>query len=211
MGDDGTVTGLVMRADNGDQRAWDALIERYSPLVWSICRRYGLERADAEDVGQTVWMRLVKQLGNLRDPAAIPGWLATTTHRECCWVLRTAGSSRATAWAAGAENIPDSQSETAEQELLTAERHAALREAFTSLPPFCQQLMALLIADPPVPYAQISATLGIPVGSIGPARRRCLDKLRRHAAIAALMDDDDGVAPCYARNTGLPARPPAPR
>ena len=205
MGDDGTVTGLVMRADNGDQRAWDALIERYSPLVWSICRRYGLDRADAEDIGQTVWMRLVKQLGNLREPAAIPGWLATTTHRECCWVLRTAGSSRATAWAAGAENIPDSQSETAEQELLTAERHAALREAFTSLSPFCQQLMALLIADPPVPYAQISATLGIPVGSIGPARRRCLDKLRCHPAITALMNDsDDGTALCYARSTGLP-------
>ena len=194
MGDDGTVTGLVMRADNGDQRAWDALIERYSPLVWSICRRYGLDRADAEDIGQTVWMRLVKQLGNLREPAAIPGWLATTTHRECCWVLRTAGSSRATAWAADAENIPDSQSETAEQELLTAERHATLREAFTSLSPFCQQLMALLIADPPVPYAQISATLGIPVGSIGPTRGRCLDKLRSYPAIAALISAEAGNA-----------------
>jgi RNA polymerase sigma factor (sigma-70 family) len=195
MGDDDTVTGLVIRAQNGDQAAWDALVERYSPLVWSICRRYGLDRADAEDVGQTVWSRLVNQLGNLRDPAALPGWLATTTQRECCQALRTVRSSRITAWLPDAENIPDSRSRTAEEDLLTAERHAALREAFTSLSPFCQELMALLIQDPPVPYAQISAKLDIPVGSIGPARRRCLEKLRRHPAIVALMNDDDDDGP----------------
>ena len=73
-----------------------------------------------------------------------------------------------------------------EQELLAAERHAALREAFTDLPPRCQRLIVLLIEDPPVPYAEISARLGIPVGSVGPYRRRCLDKLRRHPAIAGL-------------------------
>jgi DNA-directed RNA polymerase specialized sigma24 family protein len=78
----------------------------------------------------------------------------------------------------------------AEKELLAAERHAALRDAFARLPGGCQQLMALLIADPPVPYAQIGATLGIPVGSIGPRRRRCLEKLRRDPAIAALVDPD---------------------
>jgi RNA polymerase sigma factor (sigma-70 family) len=194
MGDDCTDTGLVIRAQNGDQRAWDALVERYSPLVWSICRRYGLGSADAEDVGQTAWLRLVDQLGNLRDPAAIPGWLATTTQRECWRALRAAGGPAAKLWVPDAENIPDSDSGTAEQDLLAAERHAALREAFTSLSPSCQRLLTLLIKDPPMPYAQISATLGIPVGSIGPARRRCLDKLRRHPAIAALMNGEDGTA-----------------
>ena len=86
-----------------------------------------------------------------------------------------------------AEVIADDQAGTAEQELLTAERHAALREAFTALPPSGHQLVALL-QDPPVPYAQISARLGIPVGSIGPTRRRCLDKLRRHLDLAALLN-----------------------
>ena len=87
-----------------------------------------------------------------------------------------------------AETIPDEHAGTAEQELLLTERHAALREAFSRLPPDCQRLIALLAEDPPVPYAQISATLGIPVGSIGPSRGRCLDKLRRDPAIAALIN-----------------------
>jgi len=194
MRDDPTVTSLVTRAQHGDQGAWDALVERYAPLLHSICRRYRLNPDDAKDISQNVWLRLVDHLGNLRDPAALPGWLATTAQRECTRALRAARSPHAAVCALDAENIPDSQSGTAEQELLIAERHAALREAFTDLPPRWQQLLALLIEDPPVPYAQISATLGIPVGSIGPIRRRCLDKLRRHPAIAALMNgDDDGV------------------
>ena len=89
-----------------------------------------------------------------------------------------------------AENLPDEQTATAEDELLMAERHAALREAFTDLSPNCQRLLTLLIADPPMPYAEISARLGIAVGSIGPYRSRCLDRLRRHPAIAALIDAD---------------------
>jgi hypothetical protein len=86
------VTGLVTRASNGDKQAWDALVERYAPLIWSICRRHGLGRADrdAEDVAQNVWLQLVNRLGTLRDPAALPGWLITTTRRECGRVLRTA-------------------------------------------------------------------------------------------------------------------------
>jgi len=86
-----------------------------------------------------------------------------------------------------AGTLPDEHAATAEQDLLAAERHAALREALGDLPPGCQRLIALLTADPPLPYAEISARLGIPVGSIGPTRRRCLDKLRRHPAIAALI------------------------
>ena len=94
-----------------------------------------------------------------------------------------------------ADRIPDEQPLAADQELLIAEQHAALRQAFAALPPVCQQLIALLTEDPAVPYAQISATLGIPLGSIGPTRSRCLDKLRRHPAIAALIAADTTTDP----------------
>ena len=90
--------------------------------------------------------------------------------------------------ALAAGTIPDDHAQAAGQDLLAAERHAALREAFGQLPPACQQLLALLIEDPALPYAEISARLGIPAGSIGPSRRRCLDKLRRHPAITALIN-----------------------
>ena len=179
----------MTRARNGEKQAWDALVERYAPLIWSICRRYGLGRADTEDVGQTVWLYLAGHLGNLREPAALPGWLATTARRECARVLR-AGRPLAAGYVLDAETLPDDQAGTAEQELLAAERQAALREAFLDLPPDGQRLIALLLEDPPVPYAEISARLGIPVGSIGPNRRRYLDKMRRHPAIAALIRAD---------------------
>ena len=188
MNDELTGTDLVTRARNGDKQAWDTLVERYVPLIWSICRRYRLGDADADDVGQSVWLRLANQLDKIRDPAALPGWLATTTRRECGRVLRTARGPRAAGYPLAAENMPGEQGVTAEQELLVAETHAALREAFGQLPPRCQQLITLLTEDPPMPYAEISARLGIPVGSIGPTRRRCLDKLRCHPAITALID-----------------------
>jgi RNA polymerase sigma factor (sigma-70 family) len=188
MSTDQPATDLVTRARNGDKQAWDALVERYAPLIWSICRRHRLDGADAGDAGQRVWLLLMDHLGNLRDPAALPGWLATTTRRECDRILRAAQRPLTAGHMPDQETLPGEQATTADQELLTAERHAALRQALLELPPDCQRLIALLTADPPVPYAQISARLGIPVGSIGPTRRRCLDKLRRHPAIAALID-----------------------
>jgi RNA polymerase sigma factor (sigma-70 family) len=194
----GPVTDLVTRAANGDEQAWGALVERYAPLLWSICRRYRLAGADAADVGQSVWLRLLDQLGSLRDPAALAGWLAVTTERECWRVLRAQWPPTA---APVTGNIPDQRTSVAEQELLRAERHAALREALTRLPPRCQQLIALLAEDPPRPYAQISATLGIPVGSIGPTRSRCLAKLRRDPAIAVLIS-----AEATSADTASPAR-----
>jgi len=193
------VTDLVIRARNGDKLAWDALVERYAPLIWSICRRYRLGGADADDVGRSVWVHLVDQLDKLRDPAAFPGWLVTTTRRECVWVLRAARADTA-GQVLDAENISDEQVVTAELELLVAEGHAALREAFKELPSCCQRLIVLLTEDPPVQSTEISARLGIAVGSIGPNRGRCLEKLRRHPAIAALINADTSV-------TGENARP----
>ena len=176
------------RAKDGDRQAWDALVERYAPLIWSICRRHRLSRADADDVGQSVWVRLVDQLDRVRDPAALPGWLATTARRECLRVLCATQGPRATMYALDVESLPDDRASLGDQALLAAERQAALREAFDQLPPNGKQLISLLIADPPLPYADISAQLGIPVGSIGPNRSRYLDKMRRHPAIAALIN-----------------------
>jgi RNA polymerase sigma factor (sigma-70 family) len=182
----------VIRARNGDKSAWDALVEGYSPLIWSICRRYRLSRTDAEEVGQNIWLYLMDHLAKIRDPAALPGWLATATRRECLRVLRAARAPSAAGYGLDADTVPDEQAAPVDQALLLAERNAALREAFARLAPCCRELLALLIADPPVPYAEISARLGISVGSIGPTRGRCLDKLRRDPAIAALIDVGQG-------------------
>ena len=183
-----TVNELVTRAKGGDSEAWDELVERYAPLLWSICRKHRLSRADADDVVQSVWLRLVDQLDRVREAAALPGWLATTARRECLRVLYTAHGPHAAMYAKDVETLPDERLGLAEQGLLAAERQAALREAFAQLPRCGQQLISLLIADPPVPYADISAQLGIPVGSIGPNRSRYLSKMRRHPAIAALIN-----------------------
>ena len=94
MSDDPSITDLVTCAAHGDEQAWDALVERYAPLVWSICRRYQLSDADTHDVSQSVWLSLVSHLSKLRDPAALPGWLATTTRRECTKVRRGSADRR---------------------------------------------------------------------------------------------------------------------
>lgn len=186
---DPSAAALVTRAANGDKQAWDQLVGRYAPLVWSICRRYRLSRPDADGVGQSVWLQLVDQLGALPDPAALPGWLATTTQRECRRLLHAAGR-QAPGQVPDASNIPDPQAGVAESELAKAERHAALREALAQLPLHCRRLIAMLIEDPPVAYAEISAKLGIPAGSIGSHRARCLVTMRRCPPIATLINTE---------------------
>jgi RNA polymerase sigma factor (sigma-70 family) len=176
--DDPSVTGLVVRARAGDQSAWDELVERYTPLVWAICRRHRLRGPEADDVGQSVWLRLVEQIGALRQPAALPGWLATTTRRECLRVTRVAGRRESAERPLDAEPAGDAEA-MVEEELIQAERRAALRAAFARLPLPCRRLLSLLMRDPPLPYAEISTRLDTPVGSIGPNRARCLARLRR--------------------------------
>jgi len=206
MSDDSLTADLVKRAKSGDAQAWNALVERYQPLIWSNCRHYHLGCADADDVGQNVWLKFVGQLDKVRDPAALAGWLTTTTRRECGRMGRAARNPCTAHYVLDAETIPDPQSGMAEDDLLLAERRTALREAFADLPPSCQRLIALLIADPPVPYGEISTRLGIPIGSIGPTRGRCLAKLRRHPAIAALLHGEAG-RDLTALATSLPSVP----
>jgi len=191
--DDPSVVALVIRASGSDQSAWFEIVDRYAPLVWSICNRYQLSSQDSEDVGQTVWLLLVEQLGNLREPAALPGWLAKTTAHECLRVVTAARKSErlGTRLDDAMQFVDDA---VIEEEVVTAERNACLRAAFTELPARCQHLLAMLLADPPRPYAEISAMLDIPVGSIGPQRGRCLDRLRRSPELIALVAGDMGVA-----------------
>ena len=137
MCDAPSVTDLVTRARNGDKPAWDALVDRYAPLVWSICRRYRLAGADADDAGQVVWLQLVDKIGQIRDLAALPGWLATTTRRECGRIVRAARSTQPPGHLLDVEDIPDQQAAPADDGLLRAERHAALREALADMPPSC--------------------------------------------------------------------------
>jgi RNA polymerase sigma factor (sigma-70 family) len=174
---------LVRGAASGDRGAWNQLVDRYAPLVWSICRRYRLTQADAEDVSQSVWLRLVENLGSLRDPEALPGWLATTTSRECLRVVRSAMRERpADELQLEMEVLTDA--DPVEQGFVAAELRDALREAYRQLPDRCRDLLALLMEDPPVPYAQISERLNMRIGGIGPNRARCLDRLRECPALA---------------------------
>jgi RNA polymerase sigma factor (sigma-70 family) len=189
--DDPSVIDLVVRARDGDKQAWEELVERYAPLVWSICRRARIADLDIDDVGQTVWLRLLEQLPRLREPAALPGWLATTTRREC---LRALGLTRQQE---RQQSDPADAADTGvgpiDERLLDEERDAALRAAFRQLPARCQQLLSMLVQDPPVPYGQISARLGISVGGIGPTRARCLQKLRRCPALADFLESRGGT------------------
>ncbi|HYS36025.1 MAG TPA: sigma-70 family RNA polymerase sigma factor [Pseudonocardiaceae bacterium] len=184
MRDDPTVVALVDRARDGDQAAWDEIVERYAPLVWSVCQRYRLSPADADDVAAIVWLRLVERLDSIREQAALPGWLATITRRECLNLLRI--RDRYTEFD---DNQHDDTAPASDHRLLAQERHIALRAAFAELSEQCQQLLTLLFHDPPTPYATISATMGLPVGGIGPRRQRCLDKLRTSAPMAAHLDN----------------------
>jgi RNA polymerase sigma factor (sigma-70 family) len=179
MRDDPVVVELVVRARQGDKAAWDAIVERYAPLIWSVCGRHRLSGADAEDVGASVWLRLVENLDGLREPAALPGWLATTARRECLQFLTTKNRQVPVEdLDLGADLGPAS-----DEWLLIEERRDALRQAFGDLQERCQRLLEMLFAEPRVPYAQIAATLDMAIGAIGPNRKRCLDRLRENPAL----------------------------
>jgi RNA polymerase sigma factor (sigma-70 family) len=192
MRDDPSVITLVTRAAEGDQQAWDELIERYAPLVWAICTRYRLSNHDIEDVGQSVWLLLVEQLGKLREPAALPGWLATTTKRECLRVVTATRKSQHLGSTVDDALFADERA--IDEEILIAERNAALRRGFAELPPHGQHLLAMLFRDPPCSYSEISATLGIPIGSIGPQRARCLERLRHSSALTAFGESEFSIS-----------------
>ncbi|GAA1570870.1 sigma-70 family RNA polymerase sigma factor [Kribbella sancticallisti] len=186
MRDDPTVIRMVAAARSGDKSAWDDLVERYAPLVWTVSRRFRLSAEDVDDVGQSVWLSLVEHLPGLRDPAALPGWIVTTTQRECLRLVRVGRRTEpvdpADVDPGGADGV-----RPVDEELLAHERREVVRAAFGQLSPRCQSLLSMIVQDPPAPYSEISQKLHMPVGSIGPNRARCLDRLRRAPALAALI------------------------
>ena len=177
------VAVLVKRACEGQQSAWDELVERFLPLVGAIIARHRLRGHDADDVNQTVWLWLVEHLAALREPRALPGWIATTTRNECLRVI--ARSRRTTSVDPLSASIFDRADEEGalDDDLLTLERQQALRAAMAELPDDRRELLTLLLVDPPLPYREVSRLLGIPVGSIGPTRARALQQLRDSHAL----------------------------
>lgn len=182
---------LVPAAREGDQHAWDAIVDRFLPLVGAIIRRHRLSEADGDDVSQTVWLRLVENLGALREPDALPGWIRTTTRNECLRVLAARGRMQPVDPQEGG-GLDAVAGDVAADDLLAAERRQALREALTELPAGRRELLLLLLTDPPVAYEEISARLDIPIGSIGPTRARALEQLRRTRALRGLGSDPVG-------------------
>jgi RNA polymerase sigma factor (sigma-70 family) len=178
---------LVAEAGRGRQEAWELLVRRVAPLVMAVCRQCGLARHDAEDVMQTVWLRLVEHLTDVREPRALPGWIKVTTRHES---LRQASRSRRTGPVDAlvvAELIAD-RSDPPDVDLIAAERHTALLEAMAELPENQRRLLELLTIDPPLPYSEIAVRLGIPIGSIGPTRNRALQRLRRNPILDATSE-----------------------
>jgi len=188
MRDDPVVIALVQRARDGDQFAWNELVDRFAPLVWAVCQRYRLSGAAADDVAATVWLRLVERLGSIREPAALPGWIATTTSRECLQALRAASRQVLT----DDLELAGAVEESFDEWLFEQERQIALRTALTELDERCRRLLELLFTEPPVPYADIASRMSMTIGSIGPTRMRCLDKLRAAPPIVALRESAGG-------------------
>jgi RNA polymerase sigma factor (sigma-70 family) len=169
-------TAALMAAANGDQRAWESIVAAYAGLVWSVARGFRLSAADASDVFQGTWLRLVEHLGDIRDGSRLGGWLATTARREALMLMRRAG-----------RDVPVDTADTfgdvaghapsLDEHLIRDEEHRMLWQAFAGLSASCQRLLRIAFADPPPRYEEISAALDIPVGSIGPTRARCLASL----------------------------------
>jgi RNA polymerase sigma factor (sigma-70 family) len=170
-------TRLMRRAANGDPRAWEGLVDKYGRLIWSITRDFKLVESDAADVFQTTWMRLIEHIDRIDHPDRVGSWLAATARNEC---LRSLAAHKRVVLAHEDDPFDGAATQAPEidEALLTAERAEVVREAMTHLPRRWQRLMEMLMADPPASYAEISDELGLPVGSIGPTRGRCLARLR---------------------------------
>ncbi len=165
---------LVEAARLGDQAAWTEIVLRFAPLLQSVLRGFRFDPDEARDVAQVVWLRLVEQLGNLREPNALAGWLSTTTRNECIQRQRKQARlpiDHGTVEVASRNEGPD------EVAVGNSER-AHMRACFGRLDERCQRLLGLLISDVPGGYTAIAELLNMPMGSIGPTRARCLESLR---------------------------------
>ena len=190
--DRAAIEALVLAAADGDQAAFDALVGRFTGLVWSVIRAHRLTDADAQDVFQTTWLRLVEHLDRIREPRAVGGWLATTARHESLRVLRLTERTRPTE-PATLDDV-DERLEEPDAAVLRAEEERRVWAALGALGDRCQALLRVLVADPAPSYEEVGAALDMPIGSIGPTRRRCLERLRT-------VIDDRGIT-AAARHSG---------
>jgi RNA polymerase sigma factor (sigma-70 family) len=168
---------LVQGAAAGEREAWEGLVSRYTGMLHAIASSYGLDPTVRSDVVQTTWLRLIEHLDTLRDPGATGAWLATTARRQCCLVVQNRQRERP---GARAEDLDVADGDRSpEDQAVARDQDARVRAAFRRLPTRDRRLLAYLMNSPSRSYADASAKLGMPVGSIGPTRARCLDRLRR--------------------------------
>ena len=196
---------LLGAAIEGDEEAWEEIITRYQSLIDAISRRYRLAQSDAKDVSQYVWLQLVRHIDKLRDPRALSGWISATTTHRCYEVLRSQKRSVSVDPLASASMVDTTAWRRESQgfcgvddDLLRAERRQAVRQGLAELSEIQQQLLLLLVADPPVPYCEISRIMNVPIGSIGPTRARLLKKLQGSNAVRLLIDDVPAAVPAVA-------------
>jgi RNA polymerase sigma factor (sigma-70 family) len=168
---------LVKRAAAGDELAWRRLIDEFGPLLRHISSTYRLGEAEAADAVATTWFKLVEHIGLLRDGCAVQGWLATTLRREC--LARVRARSRERPVADFADIDEPAHMVDFDRRLISADRRRMLHSALMEISEPHRQLIAMLFADPAPSYAEISASLEVPIGSIGPTRSRLLEKLRQ--------------------------------
>jgi RNA polymerase sigma factor (sigma-70 family) len=174
---------LIRAANDGDEGAWASIVDRFSGLVWATARAHRLSAADAADVVQTTWLRLVEHLDRIHNPEGLGAWLATTARHECLRLIRLRGRELATD-ESGMFDAPTD--DPVDKRLITRERDRALARALRTIGERCQALLRMLAAPDPPSYEEIGAALGMPIGAIGPTRARCLDKLRRSPDLVGL-------------------------
>jgi len=191
------VASLVRSAADGDAVAWNSLVEQFSLYLWSVVRGYRLTDEESADVFQQTWLRLIEYLDRMEDPTHLGARLATTARMEALRVLR--GRSIPT----DPDHLPDmnDRDQSPEDALLASERDQAVRHAIGQLPVRCQKLLALLYSEPSPSYAEIATAVGAPIGSIGPTRARCLQRLRE--LLGQYLDDEDvDLAPAIRSGVG---------
>jgi RNA polymerase sigma factor (sigma-70 family) len=193
-----SVEQLVKAARERDSVAWSAIIQRYAGLIRRVARTYRLSTADVEDVSQSVWLKLFDHIDQIREPRALPGWIAKTTANACLATAKTQARAIPTDPVALTERNAATGPLSAACEpkeptavLQRQEDSLFLRKGLDELPTEQRDLLILLMADPPLTYKQISQQLGRPIGSIGPTRARILDRLRNTNAVRAMTLIDE--------------------
>ncbi len=172
------VADTVRRAAAGDKDAWDGLVTSFGRLVWSIAAAHRLGPADSAEVSQTTWLRLVENLDRISQPERLGGWLATTARRESLRLLRLRGREFPTDDESRLDLDAVGHAPTPESLTMDRDRDRRLWHAFAALPENCRVLLHMVIVVGP-PYAEVAQALDMPIGSIGPTRARCLERLRR--------------------------------